>query len=80
MKLVQLFSTSQFSPRPPIEKHATNNFEIIKAIIDENENPETMCGTGRTVDVGLVNYVVYIPSQFNTRHDPVFLSVCRWYV
>ena len=27
------------------EKHATNSFEIIKAIIDENENPETMCGT-----------------------------------
>jgi len=27
------------------EKYATNSFEIIKAIIDENENPETMCGT-----------------------------------
>jgi len=27
------------------EKHATKSFEIIKAIIDENENPETMCGT-----------------------------------
>ena len=27
------------------EKHATNSFEIIKAIIGENENPETMCGT-----------------------------------
>ena len=27
------------------EKHATNSFEIIKAIIDENENPEAMCGT-----------------------------------
>jgi len=27
------------------EKHATNSFEIIKGIIDENGNPETMCGT-----------------------------------
>ena len=27
------------------EKHATKSFEIIKASIDENENPETMCGT-----------------------------------
>ena len=27
------------------EKHTTKSFEIIKAIIDENENPETMCGT-----------------------------------
>jgi len=26
-------------------EHATKSFEIIKAIIDENENPETMCGT-----------------------------------
>jgi len=32
------------------EKHATKSFEIIKAIIDENENPETMCGT----EVGLL--------------------------
>jgi len=27
------------------EKYATKSFEIIKAITDENENPETMCGT-----------------------------------
>ena len=27
------------------EKHATKSFEIMKAINDENENPETMCGT-----------------------------------
>jgi len=27
------------------EKYATNSFEIIKAIIDENENLETICGT-----------------------------------
>jgi len=27
------------------EKHATKSFEIIKAIIDESENPEKMCGT-----------------------------------
>jgi len=27
------------------EKHATNCFKIINAIIDENENPETVCGT-----------------------------------
>jgi len=27
------------------EKHAAKSFEIIKAIIDENVNPETMCGT-----------------------------------
>jgi len=27
------------------EKHAKNSFEIIKAITDENENPETMYGT-----------------------------------
>jgi len=27
------------------EKHVRNSFEIIKAIINENENPETMCGT-----------------------------------
>jgi len=32
------------------EKHATKSFEIIKAIIDENENSETMCGT----EVGLL--------------------------
>jgi len=27
------------------EKHATKSFEVIKANIYENENPETMCGT-----------------------------------
>jgi len=27
------------------EKHATNSLEVIKAITDENENTETMCGT-----------------------------------
>jgi len=27
------------------EKHAAKSFEIIKAIIDEGENSETMCGT-----------------------------------
>jgi len=27
------------------ERHATKSFEIIKAIIVEYENPETMCGT-----------------------------------
>jgi len=32
------------------EKHTTKSFEIIKAITDENENPETMCGT----EVGLL--------------------------
>ena len=33
-----------------------------------------------TVDFGLVNFVIYIPSQFNTCYDPVFLPVYRWYV
>jgi len=32
------------------EKYATESFEIIKAITDENENPEMMCGT----EVGLL--------------------------